>query len=127
MIILQVRVSSTLNSCASTNCQIYFSLYGLGEETVTMKGCFLSDSCNRTECIADSPSRNNINYCCCRGSMCNLKFKYVPSSTPTAEPEGRLLFDSFITRISLMKQKIQLNLPQKLSFQRHRPTSPTRI
>ncbi|XP_037047421.1 activin receptor type-2B isoform X2 [Bradysia coprophila] len=58
-----------------------------GEETVTMKGCFISDSCNRTECIADSPPRSNINYCCCRGNMCNLKYKYVPLPPAPAELE----------------------------------------
>lgn len=63
----------------------------LGEEKVGMKGCFISDSCNRTECIADSPPRSNINYCCCRGNMCNLKYKYVPVPPAPAELEGRLV------------------------------------
>lgn len=55
-----------------------------------MKGCFISDACNRTECIADSPPKSNINYCCCHGNMCNLKYKYVPLPPAPAELEGSL-------------------------------------
>lgn len=63
----------------------------IGEERVSMKGCFISDSCNSTECIASNPPRSNLKYCCCRGNMCNVKHKYVPIPPAPAELEGRLL------------------------------------
>lgn len=50
---------------------------------VTMKGCFISPTeCNNTECIdTTTDMKKNLNYCCCRGSMCNKEQRWVPVAT----------------------------------------------
>ncbi|KAJ6649448.1 Activin receptor type-2B [Pseudolycoriella hygida] len=59
-----------------------------GENRVSLQGCFNNVSCNNTECVSDGPTRNNVNYCCCRGNMCNSKFKYVPLRPSPEELEA---------------------------------------
>lgn len=60
-----------------------------GAATVSMKGCFTNNIvCNQTECIDTSlSSKKNFNFCCCRGNMCNMEHKWVPTTT-IAPPFG---------------------------------------
>ncbi|XP_052861240.1 activin receptor type-2A [Anopheles cruzii] len=57
------------------------------EVNVTMKGCFTNPSeCNNTECIDTTTDiKKNLNYCCCRGSMCNKEHRWVPVATKAPE------------------------------------------
>lgn len=60
-----------------------------GIVNVTMKGCFTdSVECNQTECIATAEPKNNLKFCCCKGSLCNLEYKWVPTTTKATEIEG---------------------------------------
>lgn len=58
------------------------------EVKVTMKGCFSNpNDCNGTECIDTTMgTKNNLNYCCCRLSMCNREHRWVPNVTNAPEP-----------------------------------------
>lgn len=53
-----------------------------------MKGCFSNpNDCNGTECIDTTMgTKNNLNYCCCRLSMCNKEHRWVPNVTNAPEP-----------------------------------------
>ncbi|XP_058127838.1 activin receptor type-2A-like [Anopheles ziemanni] len=57
------------------------------EINVTMKGCFTHPTdCNHTECVDTSTDmRKNLNFCCCRGNLCNKEQKWVPISTKAPE------------------------------------------
>uniref|UniRef100_A0A182P6U7 receptor protein serine/threonine kinase n=1 Tax=Anopheles epiroticus TaxID=199890 RepID=A0A182P6U7_9DIPT len=57
------------------------------EVNVTLKGCFTNPSeCNNTECIDTATfAKKNLNYCCCRGSMCNREHKWIPEATKAPE------------------------------------------
>lgn len=55
-----------------------------------MKGCFTdSHECNQTQCISTAEPRNNMNFCCCKGSLCNSDYKWIPTSTE-ATTQGSL-------------------------------------
>ncbi|XP_035919582.1 activin receptor type-2A [Anopheles stephensi] len=57
------------------------------EVNVTLKGCFMNPTeCNNTECIdTTANSKKNLNYCCCRGSLCNKEHKWIPEATKAPE------------------------------------------
>uniref|UniRef100_A0AAG5DVI6 Serine/threonine-protein kinase receptor n=1 Tax=Anopheles atroparvus TaxID=41427 RepID=A0AAG5DVI6_ANOAO len=57
------------------------------EVNVTMKGCFANPTdCNHTECVDTSTDmKKNLNFCCCRGNLCNKEHKWVPISTKAPE------------------------------------------
>lgn len=54
-----------------------------GAVSVSMKGCFTYSSvCNQTECVDSANSlRQDYNFCCCKGDMCNQEHKWVPATT----------------------------------------------
>lgn len=59
-----------------------------GEVNLTMKGCFTdSVECNQTECISSSALKNNMFFCCCKGSLCNTEHKWIPTTTSATEIE----------------------------------------
>lgn len=68
---------------STASCYVVWSVDDQGNtKNVTMKGCFTDNTeCNQTECISRAEPRNNIHYCCCKGSMCNSEHKYVPTTT----------------------------------------------
>uniref|UniRef100_A0A2M3Z7L2 Serine/threonine-protein kinase receptor n=1 Tax=Anopheles braziliensis TaxID=58242 RepID=A0A2M3Z7L2_9DIPT len=80
------------------------------EMNVTMKGCFISPTeCNNTECIDTSTDmKKNLNYCCCRGSMCNKEQRWVPVATKapkvihSPEKESKMPLIIVIALISML-------------------------
>lgn len=70
-------------------CFVVWSINNVTNEVkVTMKGCFSNpNDCNGTECIDTTMgTKNNLNYCCCRLSMCNKEHRWVPNVTNAPEP-----------------------------------------
>uniref|UniRef100_A0A182T9D9 receptor protein serine/threonine kinase n=1 Tax=Anopheles maculatus TaxID=74869 RepID=A0A182T9D9_9DIPT len=89
--------------------QIFCSIYRIPDEVnVTLKGCFMNPTeCNNTECIdTTANSKKNLNYCCCRGSLCNREHKWIPEATkapevlPSANPESNLPLVLSLTIVS---------------------------
>lgn len=59
-----------------------------GEVSVKMKGCFIHNTgCSDNECVDVTPVSDDrkLNFCCCRGSLCNRKFSWQPSMPATTE------------------------------------------
>lgn len=61
-----------------------------GEVEVIMRGCWqnLVDCQNPDQCVSSSPADENLFFCCCVGSMCNINFSFLPTPEPpsTLEP-----------------------------------------
>ncbi|XP_050087772.1 activin receptor type-2A [Anopheles aquasalis] len=80
------------------------------EMNVTMKGCFITPTeCNNTECIdTTTDMKKNLNYCCCRGSMCNKEQRWVPVATKapkvihSPEKESKMPLIIMIAFISML-------------------------
>lgn len=71
-----------------------FVLWGTDNMTskpiIEMKGCFIHENCNQTECIDTSTiKKNGKNFCCCQRDMCNQDFlwKPAPFEPPTPADE----------------------------------------
>lgn len=62
----------------------------LGEIALKMKGCFTHNTeCMNTECVDHAQiQEKKINFCCCKGNLCNADFKWVPTTTVATEVEG---------------------------------------
>lgn len=60
---------------SDTSCYTVWSTTG----EVKMKGCFPDNQeCNKTDCIANSPSINGLLFCCCNEPLCNEDHEWIP-------------------------------------------------
>ncbi|ALC45439.1 put [Drosophila busckii] len=68
----------------SPSCYALWSFDELtGATKIKMKGCFTNmHECNQTTCVTSAePRQGNMHYCCCKGYMCNMEHKYIPTTT----------------------------------------------
>ncbi|XP_030748861.1 activin receptor type-2A [Sitophilus oryzae] len=71
------------------HCFVLWSYEPNGTANVSLKGCFLnSEDCyGQRSCVDKTFSpKNNFNYCCCEGDMCNANFSWVPVPTEPPPP-----------------------------------------
>lgn len=55
-----------------------------------MKGCFThSTGCSNTDCVdfsqVEKKEKQKLNFCCCKGSLCNSKYSWEPITQATTE------------------------------------------
>lgn len=62
-----------------------------GKHNINMKGCFNDQhGCNQTECVDKSYDKNKgLNFCCCKGNMCNSDQRWEPTATKPTQTEGK--------------------------------------
>ncbi|XP_002001200.3 activin receptor type-2A [Drosophila mojavensis] len=68
----------------SPSCYVLWSADEVtGIKKIKMKGCFTyMHECNQTACNTSSkPRQGNIHFCCCKGSMCNNEYNWIPPTT----------------------------------------------
>lgn len=89
-----------IDSDKSPSCYVLWSTDpATAEVKITMKGCFTdSHECNQTQCVSTAEPRNNMNFCCCKGSLCNSDYKWIPTSTEatTQVPKEKTSDENFL-------------------------------
>lgn len=76
---------------------------------VMNKGCWAeSKDCNEKDCVDERPPSRSIRFCCCRGHLCNAKFRLEPlisspiTNTTTVEPQFVWIISGSVTSLVIV-------------------------